>query len=105
VSVRDTSREAYHQPGHAHAQKQYAARVVPYVRQNPRSSRYDVRDDLDIPLEAVCSCVNRLVKEKVLMDWRTDINPRTGNKVHVLEIYDENDQPPEQPGLFHGEQT
>jgi len=76
-----------------------------YVRQNPRSSRYDVRDDLNIPLESVCSAANDLVKKKVLMDWRTATNPRTGNKVTVLEIYDENDLAPEQPGLFHGEQT
>ena len=80
MSVRDTSRDVYRQPGHAHAQKHYAGRIVPYVRENPRSSRYDMRDDLSIPLESICSTVNGLVKQKVLMDWRTAINPSTGRE-------------------------
>lgn len=94
MSVRDTSREAYHKPGRAHASQQQAARLVPYVRQNPRRSRDDAAEDLGIRLGSICSVVNDLVKKKVLMDWRTDINPRTGNPVHVLEIYDEDDLPP-----------
>ena len=59
-----------------------------------------MRDDLSIPLESICSTVNGLVKQKVLMDWRTDINPRTGNKIHVMEIYDENDLAPVQERLL-----
>ena len=103
MSVRDTSREAYQKPGRAHAQQNHAARVMDYVRWSPRRSRDDLADDLDIRLASICSVVNQLIKEKALMDWRTDTNPRTGNSVHVIEIYDENDQPPTQPGLFHGE--
>ena len=105
MSVRDTSREAYHKPGRAYAEANQAARVMDYVRWCPKKSRDDLAEELHIRLASICSVVNRLIKEKALMDWRTAINPRTGNPVHVIEIYDENDQPPDQPGLFHGEQT
>jgi len=100
MTVRDTSIDAYHKPGRAHAQLDQAAKVMDYARRNPRRSRDDVAEDLGIRLASICSVVNRLIKERALMDWRTDTNPRTGNEVHVIEIYDENDQPPKQRALL-----
>lgn len=38
---------------------------------------------------SVCQPANRLVKKKVLMEWRTKQNPKTDHTAFILELYDE----------------
>lgn len=38
---------------------------------------------------SVCQPANRLVKKKVLMEWRTKKNPKTDHTAFILELYDE----------------
>ncbi len=64
-------------------------------------SRDDLADWTGIRLASICGVVNKMIKDRTLMDWRTKLNPRTHNQtmVHVVELYNPNDLGPEQSRL------
>jgi hypothetical protein len=58
------------------------------VQMGPHTRR-EVAIITRIEYGSVCQPANRLVKQKVLMEWRTKKNPKTGHTAFILELYDE----------------
>lgn len=51
-------------------------------------TRREVSAITRIEYNAVCQPANKLVKKKVLMEWRTKENQKTGHTAFILELYD-----------------
>jgi hypothetical protein len=69
-------------------------------------TRREVSAITRIDYNSVCQPANKLVKKKVLMEWRTKENSKTGHTAFILELYDEKivaslqHQGSRQPALF-----
>lgn len=59
-------------------------KVFEFIKENPRKSRAAISEDLEMRLQTVCGCVNRLIKAKLIYASGTTRDRETGKEVEVL---------------------
>lgn len=86
MTVRDTSRSAYWRLQTGRKITQAQGIVLDALMRLGSASRALIAYDTGMPINAVCGRVNELLKLKVVQDGRTEIDPSTLKRVHVVEL-------------------